>query len=182
MSGPGSPEHWFDRLAVRHTRRQALKAALAGTALTLPLLRAAPADAAGLSPCAKGCWYTNHYNTNYALNTTCVNVASGAAPVHILAGLALGFGFYSLPASLLSALLDQNTCQNLALLNQKATGYDCLQPNCPGFDPNSSGGPCTGCHPPGVCCTDQGSITGYNCCECCAKTGGCASGVTDCGA
>ena len=51
-----SAEHWFDALSRPHTRRTALKAALAGgLALTLPQLRATGARAAGNEPCYLPC-------------------------------------------------------------------------------------------------------------------------------
>lgn len=69
MSDAGVPQHWLDRLAVRYTRRQALKAAIAGTALALPFVRATRAEADGPNPCQKGCLYTNHNNTVNKLDT-----------------------------------------------------------------------------------------------------------------
>jgi hypothetical protein len=52
-----SSDHWLDRLAVLHTRRDTLRAVLATAATTLaPLvLRALPALAQGPHDCQKGC-------------------------------------------------------------------------------------------------------------------------------
>ena len=52
-------EHWFDRLAAPQTRREILKAAVAGAALTLPFARTRPARAATPN-CFGGCDWTNH--------------------------------------------------------------------------------------------------------------------------
>jgi hypothetical protein len=181
MSSNTGHEHWLDLLAVPRTRRHVLKAALAGAALTLPFARPMTARAADdPHACQKGCAYTSHRQFEQGLNT-CEKNAQLSALVLGGYGAALGFGITS-PAILIASTR-WLACQDLALLQQKATMFDCLQPNCPGFDPKGPIGPCAGAPANVHCCPDQSVANGYSlCAQCCSKTGsGCGSGVTECG-
>lgn len=182
-------EHWFDRLSARHTRRGAIKAALAGgAALTLPLTRAAPALASDPHACQKGCRWTANRKYDTAFNA-CAGVA-GATTALNLYGFGLGGAIFVIYApgaglSLLNGFSAANRCSDNAFMQLKAAYYDCTKDGCPGFDPTASGGPCDACAGAnGICCPDQNSQTGYNCCSNpggCCKADGCHSGVTDCG-
>jgi hypothetical protein len=196
MSATTSYEHWFDRLAAPQTRRQLLRAALAGAAITLPFARPAPGHAASPSvntagtcipplftdphACRKGCLYTAHrqYLRRHDACAT-ANVAAGVGGV--LVGLLTNpVVFFPYAGAILAA----SHCSDQALLELKAMQLDCLQPDCPGFDPCGPGGPCEYCNVVGVhCCPDQSVAIGYSCCaQCCKPTGsGCGSGVTECG-
>lgn len=176
------PEHWFDRLAAPHTRRQGLKAALATAALTLPFLRSGPARAAnpnarGPHDCQIGCFYASH--KQYARqNDTCQSAAAIGGYqglVTVLFGL-IPFGFAQQGAAAITAV----NCHDQALLRQKAMQYDCLQADCPGFDPDGPDGPCEPCallRATGqncVCCPDpvNSPLVGYlYCARCNPETG-----------
>lgn len=179
-------EHWFDRLTAPHTRRQGLRAALAGAALTLPLGRSASALAdnpqSGGNPyaCQKGCFYTAH-RTFSASMEGCLSQASGAGYAVGIAGGLYGQIFPALGYAG-GKLIRASLCAERARLVQKATQYDCLQPGCPGFDPGGENGPCFNCNSLSntVCCPDPTSVFGYSCCStnqpqpyCCAPQGGC---------
>jgi hypothetical protein len=180
MTGTSS-EHWFDRLATRHTRRQALKAALAGTALSLPLLRVDAADADTVHACQKGCLYTNHLNTDHTLNVTCFATGLATSNGYLFGGAVFGMASFAIPGGLYKEIEAYVVCAQQALLQQKANAFDCSQPNCPGFNPKGTNGGCAGCMPTDACCSDQSVDQGFQCCECCGPNGGCASGVTACG-
>ena len=196
MSGAGG-EHWLDLLAARQTRRDVLRAALAGTALTLPLARPTAIHAANrrrgiasspckLGPsndpkaCQKGCFATSNLRAGRAF-ARCANQGG----LTILSGtLLLGpMGVFPTLATWGVGLIGETACQEAALLHQKATQFDCLKPNCPGFDPCGSDGPCEGLPPDVFCCPDQTSWNGYiPCAQCCSPTGsGCGSGTSECG-
>ena len=163
MTPPGREDHWLDRLAVRRTRREAVRGALAAAALTLPLgsSRALAANPNGSGPhdCQTGCLFMAHVEAN--------NTMAGCRDAAGFAGGA-GLSFTLLPllsALVSSALISDAACQSAALRSQKAKSWDCLQPNCPGFDPNAAGGPCESClQAGGKCCPYAGSPTGYGCC------------------
>src|SRR5205085_465475 len=80
-------------------------------------------------------------------------------------------GLFALP---LSVALGQR-CAEQANLRTKAQNWDCLQPNCPGFDPKAKGGPCDTCQD--VCCPDSQVANGYSCCLQCSQAGGCCYSV-----
>lgn len=142
---------WTDGLARPHTRRQGLRALLAGAALTVPLARgAAPARAAGPNDCRKGCSFTAEQAFTERYNT-CVNT-------FVLADLAFLVNPFLGADKTIQAL----QCRDSAIVRHKAQLFDCRQPNCPGFDPKAPGGPCDGCRD--NCCTCQASPTGYICC------------------
>jgi hypothetical protein len=169
-------EHRFDRLARRlarrQTRGQVLKSA-AVAALALPFARAGSAGAArpgrstdscrlsligGPTACRKGCNYTSHIQ--YESHMRGCNVLAGSTLVSALAGVFAG------PAVLLQGpthVLNQIRCQNAALENQQAMQSRCLQPDCPGFDPCASGGPCDSCT--AYCSPCANRPDGYNCCS-----------------
>jgi hypothetical protein len=182
----GAPrEHWFDRLAAPHTRRQGLRAALAAAALTLPLGRSAQALAdnpqSGGDPhaCQKGCFYTAH-RIFAASSDSCLRNGLFGFYAGDTAAVFYGqvFGLVGAGVNLVGAL----GCLEGARLHQKARQYDCLQPDCPGFDPGGEHGPCFNCNSLSntVCCPDPTSVFGYSCCStnepqpyCCAPQGGC---------
>ncbi len=180
MTDRAAPGNWLDRLAVAHTRRQTLKAALAGAAMTLPFARPGPAPAsnpngAGPHDCAKGCQFTSHvhYRSRVA---TCrqQGISQGA----LAEGAALWLNPFYGVALQGGNLISYVRCNEQALLRQKAEGWDCLQPDCPGFDPYAPDGPCWACNEAGgKCCPSPQSATGYGCCAssiCCdPATGGC---------
>ena len=133
------------------TRRQIMRAALAGAALTLPLARGVtPARAAGPHDCQKGCRYTagRRFNSQWS---TCS--AQGISSVVLLPFTPVSSALKSLGAGL---------CADRTMLRLKASLYDCSRPGCPGFDPKGPDGPCDGCRD--KCCTCQASPNGYICC------------------
>jgi hypothetical protein len=213
---------WFDRLAAPRTRRQALQAALAGAALTLPFARIGRSAAAGLvghasgpcvtntgdpHACRKGCLWTStrrflksYENTCFSAYNACSIGARGVGAT--TAGLLYSFGvggsllLGAVPAATTAPVarkaaqalceVANNKCTDLLLLRLKAEQFDCLQPDCPGFDPCGKDGPCEVCRQTGgVCCPDARQDGGYACCTAppggCCKDDGCHSGTTDCG-
>ncbi len=180
-------DRWLDELALRTTRTGFLRAAVAAVGgLALPLGRASLASAAPNDPtaCRKGCFWTAHRKTRRTLdacdaagvnlNVTGLGVAAWVNPLYGLAIQGTSFIRWA-------------SCKERALLVQKAAQWDCMQPNCPGFDPAAAGGPCDGCTGAGgICCPDSAVVSGYSCCTgqggCCDPSGdGCASGTTACG-
>jgi hypothetical protein len=153
-------EHWFDRLTIRVTRRQALRAAagVTGLALAWPLLRddvPAGADSIPVDDCYKGCTWTA-YSLSQAARQSCANTAVGTYLALEVSFGALSFGVLPLLKTISASCVDS------AVLQQKADYYDCMKPNCNGFDPTQPGGPCDGCK--NNCCTCAGSDNGYICC------------------
>lgn len=174
MGAPVSREHWLDRLAASQTRRQVLKAALAGAALTLPFASGARGAAtANPNACRKGCNYTAHKKF---LQQSDRCTASYLPSVGV-SFFVLGFAHISTAAGVAGAI----ECFDRALVTQKARFYDCLQPDCSGFDPKAKDGPCEGVV--GLCCPCESCTQGYvPCAQCCNPNGdGCGSGVTQCG-
>jgi hypothetical protein len=148
----------------RSTRRQALRAALAAAALTLPFAGAkvSTARAAGPTDCRKGCQWTAG-RAFQASNQNCGVMAATNelnALVTIFMPVPLGLNLAAYRS--LSAGSGLAACYDHALLVNKATLYNCLQPFCPGFDPKKEGGPCDGCRD--NCCPCQASDNGYICC------------------
>jgi hypothetical protein len=159
MAGASS-EHWFDRLATMQTRRQAIRSSLAAVAaLTFPLDRARGARAAGPNDCQKGCIWTANESYHAAM-ARCD--AAGFKP----AAIAVYLGFWGGPFNVVSGVVIDAivtpACQDQAVLALKSSGWDCIQPGCPGFDPTAPGGPCADCHQ--NCCTCPASTNGYICC------------------
>jgi hypothetical protein len=177
MSDPAFPEHWFDRLAVRQTRRQVLRAALAGAALTLPFARTAPAQAD--PDCSVGCSYSAGLAYDRESNA-CNKGGVGIVTTFVVAALIyLG---KPLTAAELNARSPYTACMDRALMGLKAKEFDCSSPGCPGFDPKGPDGPCAHLPPGAHCCPDISVANGYSmCAQCCSPTGkGCGSGQTDC--
>lgn len=138
-------------LAQPRTRRQVVRAALAGAALTLPLARGVtPARAAGQSDCRKGCLYTagRRFDSQW---DSCHAQLIGST-----------FLFFYAPIAGAIESLQASLCADRAVLRFKASAYDCSRPGCPGFDPKGPDGPCDGCRD--NCCTCQASPNGYICC------------------
>jgi hypothetical protein len=179
VSGTAPEDHWLDRLAVLQTRRQVLRTALAGAALTIPFARTRPARASGGSvkegpqACTRGCEYVRQLRTadelgdcykgqnrNFVVSTALFMFVS---PLNAV--LAAG-----------TANIQGRFCVDQALLRQKAAHWDCLQPGCPGFDPRDKQyGPCASCDQvKGMCCPTPTVLSGYTCCICCdTKGNGC---------
>ena len=160
--GTGERGHWLDRLASRYTRRQALKAAAAGAALTtFPLLRAAPALADDAHACQQGCLWTSH-QTAAAGHVRCNLTGSLAYLLVIGYGPGLGLGYLAFPASGYAGIAVGLSCSDSVNLQQKADNHDCLQPDCPGFDPKGAHGPCEGVT--ANCCPCGTVLQGYQPC------------------
>jgi len=181
-------ETWFDRLTVPRTRRQVLRATLAGAALTLPFVRSATALGDDQAPCRKAC---NFHAVNRQLDlfeetclpayTKCSNAVTGGgvASAFVLGGQTLVWG----PGGVIAAwkasdladrlcLLGLNKCADILLLRQRAAQYQCLQPNCGTFDPGAKDGPCDKCKRIGArCCYDPKSADGITCCDSTCCTG-----------
>jgi hypothetical protein len=158
MSATRPADHWLDRLAARHTRRNVLKTALAG-ALTLPLLRSFRAKADSPTACQKGCFWTSHQVYDIETSPCFVRANGKFDAALVLYPLTFGLTFTSIftaPAKTFMRCLDN------AVLNMKQNQAQCLQPNCPGFNPNGTGGPCETCT--ATCCTFAGTDSGYYCC------------------
>ena len=184
MTGEGG---WLDELAVRATRGGFLRSlALAAGGLAFPLARAQTgAAAADPAACRKGCFYAAHQRflrTDAACDANLTQLGIGTSTFVLL----WGNPFYTLAVEG-GAMIRSVSCTERARLTQKAAQWDCMQPDCPGFDPAQAGGPCEGCQAAGGhCCPDQQVVPGYSCCTgsggCCDPSGdGCASGVTACG-
>lgn len=182
----GADGYWLDELAVRATRGRFLRTTIAAVGgLVFPLVRAHPATSAANDPtaCRKGCFYMAHRTADRTLQACRTSVRQQALP-DLLATLWVS---PFLGGAMLLAEPSHEDCADRTLLVQKATLWDCMQPDCPGFDPAAAGGPCDGCQAAGGhCCPDQAVVSGYSCCTgtggCCDPSGnGCASGVTACG-
>lgn len=180
---PRTGEHWLDRLAAPHTRRQGIKAALAAFALTLPVGRPRLAWAGnpnGLGDahaCQKGCFYASHRSSLATINS-CYKHSRGFYRGGMAAALLISPYLGLVQAS--TAMIAFEICSDAALIAQKDRNHKCLEPNCPGFEPAADYGPCVNCASiPGCqCCPDSSSSTGYTYCSslsgrCCAPGGGC---------
>jgi hypothetical protein len=77
----------------------------------------------------------------------------------VLFPLTFGLSFTSIVTAPVKTFLH---CVDNATLNMKQNQAQCLQPNCPGFDPTGTGGPCETCA--ASCCPYAASDTGYYCC------------------
>jgi hypothetical protein len=176
VTGTRPQEHWLDRLAAGYTRRQVLKAALAGAALTVPFLRPKAAFAGDSTSCRTGCLYSSHQQTSKTM-TACTTSPQVTTSSYYLGYASLGLGFLAVPLAIAESVVDNLKCNDLAILDEKARNWDCIQPNCPGFDPQHAAGICENCS--GVCCADQGVLNGYSCCSICSKSGsGCCYSVS----
>lgn len=181
--------HWFDQLGAPRTRRSViLKGLVAGAVLTLPSLfnptkshASNPNSRGDAHACQKGCTTTAILNTDDRLGTCASNASQsylGTVP------LQLYFGTGAITAAAAFAYATKMLCEDRAILREKADLWDCRQPDCPGFDPESTNGPCRICTASGTkCCPDPGSPSGYQCCAiCCSPSGkGCGAGATECG-
>jgi hypothetical protein len=168
-------EHFPNLLGARSTRRQVLRAALAGAVLTVPLVRGvAPARAAGPHDCQKGCLWTA--DRRFASEWTMCSNQGFIAGAEIL---------LFMPIAGAGQFVAAVACRDRSVLHHKALSFDCSQPDCPGFDPTAPGGPCEDCQKSGgICCPDPKQQQGYACCTQpggCCKGDGCHSGETDCG-
>ncbi len=157
-AAPDAPEHWLDRLAVRLNRRQALKAA-AASALALPLLGASAAEADDPTACRKGCMVTSHAVFDNETAPCFVRANGKMDAAIILAPLTFGLTISSIISAPIESFMN---CVDTATLNMKNHQAQCLEPNCPGFNPTGHLGPCETCK--GNCCPDQNTETGYYCC------------------
>jgi hypothetical protein len=197
----GNHEHWLDRLAEQQpTRRQLLKAAIAGAALILPLGRGLNALAAtthadcnvalgpGPNDCFRGCNSTAV--AAYASANGKCHTAASISPGEVV-GVLLA-GTYGVAGIVLGGtsvarhgLAVVQACADTAWLDYKKTVDDsCAKPFCPGWSPCELDY-CKSCERVGgVCCPDPGTKTGYYCCPappagCC--TDKCHTSTTECG-
>jgi hypothetical protein len=166
MSNTGGPDHWFDRLATRGTRRQALKAGLAGAAaLMLPALRPAPGLAEdfviAVGPCFTGCKAFTHQTYNTA-KTACVNTYTGTGQSFVVGYYFATAGIFGGAAGYYAATREYHGCLDTAMMQQKLSQFDCSQADCSGFNPKQPGGPCATCN--NNCCTCANVPLGYICC------------------
>lgn len=182
-------DHWFDRLTERQSRGQLLKTALAGAVLTLPFARSAEARVAFI-PCEQGCFYAAGKRQDRELaecaqkqNACTAGLFNRLHSIPVLNG-----AVFQLASSACLKLHGAKTaaCYDQAILQKKATNWDCIKPDCPDFDPEGPDGPCEEWVKLGLkCCPDPSSPVGYcpagqgSCCHPAGK--GCASGVTLCG-
>jgi hypothetical protein len=156
-----APEHWLDRLAAPHTRRQGMKAVLAGAALSLPFVRSLPAaKAANPSDCRQGCiWQSKQ---NYAFNAgqcrTYTEQYLIASPLFFVTSPLL------IPIANMVYGGRERRCFDRARVEYKLDESNCFKPFCPGFDPNQPGGPCDGCVSPYSCNPCPDVDIGYICC------------------
>lgn len=171
-----SESHWFDRLAVAATRRDAFKIGLAGAVLAVPFLRPGRASAAeDGGSCQKGCLYSSHREFR-ADRMKCTTQPLGSALAE-----AMLFGTGIIGAAKVTALVAAELrCVDYALLTQKRRNGDCADPGCPGFDPEGEWGPCRNCATINgcQCCPDSSAPSGYTYCSrlsdyCCNPNGGC---------
>ena len=166
MSEPVASEHWLDRLAVRVTRRTALKVGLAAAAaISLPSLRPSGARADITTyPCFDGCRAFEHQEFGRA-RYRCVearNFSSGYDDGYTLPAVLEPFNIIS---ALTQALLEDRLyqrCLDTAITNAKVAAFDCYAPGCSGFDPRQPNGPCDTCGE--NCCVCPGIPNGYICC------------------
>jgi hypothetical protein len=174
-------ETWFDRLSAPHTRREGVKAAVAGAAAAvgagLPWAgRVADAKAATPTDCRKGCvWAAKQ---RYASR---LRAQQGAVLTLDAVGSFGGFGILDpFMAMWTTRTFIRNTDR---LWNEyRQDEQVCFQPFCPGFDPKKPGGPCDGCDPPLYCNPCELVDSGYICCiyepsdchgDCCHPSPGC---------
>lgn len=177
MTTPTADAHWLDRLALRATRGGFLKGALTAAALTLPFAggasaRGAVSRSAGCAAptrnpnaCRTGCFYASHkqYEARW---DTCEKQFYSQLPAYLTGFFT--FGWLGAAAVGAPAIANFHNCADLALVRAKAMQYDCLQPNCPGFDPCGPGGPCEVCIGGAKCCpAPDDNLLGYVCCACC---------------
>jgi hypothetical protein len=158
LSAAPPADHWLDRLATRHTRRTALKTALAG-ALTLPLLRPFTAKADDPHACQQGCAWTSHQVYDMETSPCFVRANGKFDAAIVLAPLTFGLTFTSIFTAPAKTFMH---CVDTAALNMKQHQAQCLQPNCPGFNPQGTGGPCETCA--ATCCPYAAVEEGYYCC------------------
>lgn len=142
-------DHWLDRLSLSLTRRQALRAALAGASLTLPLGLVRNARAADPNDCRTGCLYTSLRKFEQARNGCDIRFFKAQATYLLNPALAVG------------QYLAAFACMETAVLVHKARAYDCYQPNCSGFDPKGKDGPCEHIPAGSNCCVCPNVPTGY---------------------
>ncbi len=170
-------ESWFDRLAAKRlTRRQGMRVAAAGAAAavgaSLPFARSLPtASAANPNDCRKGCVYMA--NQKYTQEQVEVHLEQiSAQTVHTLLGPG-AFAYALIFNTSFYQALDQ--CQ----INHRNRTASCFQPNCPGFNPRESGGPCENCVGEFHCNPCAVEEIGYVCCvyapddchgDCCPTT------------
>ena len=178
-------EHWFDLLVARRTRAQALRAALVGAALTIPLVRTGASGArtsicrAGMSSdpgaCVKGCLFTAQRTWDVGL-AACGKTVFTGAPLGRIASLGSILGLAAGAVNGAATGAGVLACSNAALVQMKAASYDCVLPGCSGFDPCNPLGPCNDCAAVGAwCCSSSLSAVGFTCCLCCDPNGdGCS--------
>jgi hypothetical protein len=171
-----SSEHWFDRLSRPHSRRTALKAALAaGAALTLPASRLADAWATPTEPCFKPCqdaatakWSTDE---SHCTKTMGANFAIVGASASQSIGLSIATvyviqaaGFYCLADAEITWHRSLLACRGSECGNPaKYPGGQKPRPPAPKCDPTLEivcGDTC--CHHTAECCSCKSA--GAKCC------------------
>ncbi len=158
-------EHWFDRWAAPQTRRGVLRSALVAAAtLTVPFVRAGGARAAGPHDCQKGCLWTAEQTAQAAWDACTVQAQKSVKVGALLTIWGAGLLYVDLTA--FTAYVGAAACHDQTVIAHKADNWNCVQPDCPGFDPSAPGGPCEPCAASGGnCCPCQATATGYICCS-----------------
>ena len=164
-------EHWFDRLAASPTRREALKAALAGVALTLPLIRSSSRQAVAGDDCFKGCVWTANYRYHRGPGWTC---AADEYKDLLWAGAT---GSVEPEVRLVANLLlapSAPYCLDRKQARWRQEYVNCLKPGCGGYDPwERPWGACGYACPTEFCFPCQREESGYVCCggseDCCSR-------------
>ena len=175
MSAAG--EHWFDRLTARVSRRQALKAGLAGmAALTVPSLTTSSARAENfviaVDPCFVGCKAFTHQTFRTA-KSDCFNTYNGALNTALVSYYVATAGLFGGAASYYVQTAQYHHCLDAAMMHQKVSQFDCSQKGCSNFDPKQPNGPCDTCT--ANCCVCPSLPLGYICCffDCADPTNQC---------
>jgi hypothetical protein len=136
--------------------------------------RVPTARAASETACRKGCLWSA--GKDYRSRAAGCEAIRAEAEYTMLAIGIFPWLAVSLSSAFFAAGLRYASCVDHNVLQAKAAGYDCLQPNCAGFNPRKAGGPCDGCQV--KCCTCQASDNGYICCifECDDASHSCCPG------
>ncbi len=166
-------DHWFDRLATPHTRRNGFKLALAGALGTLPLVRSATSEAA-VPSCTKPCLYVAQVEKggNYDKCTGQFASSYFSTLTSFFTPAVLIF-----PQLAAKDVTTKIKCDEQVRVRHKAAHFDCIKDgSCGGFDAQKNKDVlCPGCtEVGGKCCPapSVGTTSGYVCCgACCADNG-----------
>jgi hypothetical protein len=70
-----------------------------------------------------------------------INACGSGVAYNFASGFfAFGLGFFSAYGTRAADDSRRQSCIDMAVMQSKATGYDCPQPGCPGFDAHAKGG------------------------------------------